>query len=354
MKICLTGARGYIGSVIGPYLIERGHTVSGLDAGFYEFPVLFDELASTPPCRRADIRNLTPSDLDGFDAVVHLAGLSNDPLGQINANLTRSINFDGSLRVATAARNAGVSRYVDFSSCSVYGAGGDGPRDESCTVDPLTEYARCKVLTEEAVRPLASDSFSPIFMRNSTVFGLSPRMRFDLVLNNLAGLAWTRREIALISDGTPWRPLIHILDLCRATALLLEAPRPLVHAQVFNIGDDRLNHQVRDIAQAISRTFQGCNLTVGSNGGDNRSYRVAFRKIREQLGFNCEWDLDRGAGELKDCFERIRLSESTFRGAPFVRIKRIVELMESGSVDTDLFWRSPGRDGQRVGEEVRA
>jgi nucleoside-diphosphate-sugar epimerase len=179
-------------------------------------------------------------------------------------------------------------------------------------------------------------------------------MRFDLVLNNLAGLAWTRREIALISDGTPWRPLIHILDLCRATTLLLEAPRALVHSQVFNVGDDRLNYQVRDIAQAVGRTFQGSSLTIGSNGGDNRSYRVDFRKIREQLGFNCEWDLDRGALELKQCFERIQLTESTFQGAPFVRIKRIVELMENGSVDGDLFWRSPDHEGERVGNEVRA
>jgi len=352
MKIFLTGATGYIGSVLGPYLIQRGHSVSGIDAGFYAAPLLFTEPASRPEVRRADIRELTTADLDGFDAVVHLAGLSNDPLGQLDPILTDSINFQGSLHVARTARDAGVASYLDFSSCSVYGAGGDAPRDESAPVGPLTEYARCKVKTEESVRPLASDSFSPIFMRNSTVFGLSPRMRFDLVLNNLAGLAFTRREIALLSDGTPWRPLIHILDLCRAAALLLEAPRELVHAQVFNVGDDRLNWQVRDIAQAVSRAFPGCGLTIGANGGDNRSYRVSFTKIRETLGFTAEWDLDRGARELRDCFERILLTESTFAGPPFVRIKRIVELIETGRVDGSLYWRDPAREEAALG--VRA
>lgn len=341
MKICVTGASGYIGSVLGPYLVARGHEVFGLDAGYYASPLLFTEPEFRPPVRRADIRLLAPADLDGCDAVVHLAGLSNDPLGQLDAALTRSINFQGSLQVARSAREAGASRYLDFSSCSVYGAGGDQARDENCPTDPLTEYARCKVMTEEAVRQLASDSFSPIFMRNSTVFGISPRMRFDLVLNNLAGLAFTRREIALISDGSPWRPLIHILDLCRAATLLLEAPRELVHNEVFNVGDDDMNWQVRDIAQAVSRVFPDCALTIGSNGGDNRSYRVNFRKIRETLAFTAEWDLGRGARELQSCFDQIELTESTFQGPPFVRIKRIVELMESGRVDNELYWRSP-------------
>lgn len=352
MKIFITGCTGYIGSALGPYLMERGHTVSGIDAGFYAAPLLFSEPASRPGARKADIRLLTAADFEGFDAVVHLAGLSNDPLGQLDPVLTDSINFQGSLHVARTARDAGVSRYLDFSSCSVYGAGGDSPRDESAPVGPLTEYARCKVKTEEAVRPLASDSFSPIFMRNSTVFGTSPRMRFDLVLNNLAGLAFTRREIALLSDGTPWRPLIHILDLCRAAALLLEAPRELVHREVFNVGDDRLNWQVRDIAHAVSRAFPGCRLTVGANGGDNRSYRVSFSKIRETLGFTAEWDLDRGAHELRTCFEQVLLTESTFSGPPFVRIKRIVELIETGRVDSNLFWREPSL--LEAVQEVRA
>jgi nucleoside-diphosphate-sugar epimerase len=347
MKICLTGANGYIGSVLGPYLIARGHDVFGIDAGYYASPLLFTEPAQRPPVRRGDVRLLTPADLQGCHAVVHLAGLSNDPLGQLDPALTRSINFEGSLHVARTAREAGAARYLDFSSCSVYGAGGDQPRDESCPVGPLTEYARCKVLTEEAVRLLASDSFSPIFMRNSTVFGISPRMRFDLVLNNLAGLAFTRREIALISDGTPWRPLIHILDLCRAAALLLEAPRELVHGEVFNIGDDDMNWQVRDIAQAVSRVFPGCALTFGANGGDNRSYRVSFRKIRQTLGFTAESDLASGARELHSCFDQVRLTESTFQSAPFIRTKRIVELIEAGYVDSQLYWR-----GNPAAEEV--
>jgi nucleoside-diphosphate-sugar epimerase len=354
MKICVTGASGYIGSVIGPYLIARGHSVAGFDAGFYESPLLFSENAPRPSVTRADIRNLTREDFAGFDAVVHLAGLSNDPLGQLDPILTRSVNFEGSLNVAREAREAGVRRYLDFSSCSVYGAGGDYPRTETSAVGPLTEYARCKVMTETAVRELATVDFSPVIMRNSTVFGASPRMRFDLVLNNLAGLAHTRGEIALVSDGTPWRPLIHILDICRAAALLLEAPRELVHNEVFNVGDDRMNWQVRDIAQAVSCVFPGCKLTVGSSGGDNRSYRVSFAKIRERLGFGAEWDLERGARELKDVFERVQLVETTFLSPPFIRIKRIVELMESGKVDLSLFWQAPAPAAVEVPHEARA
>lgn len=340
MRICLTGASGYIGSVLGPYLIERGHSVVAFDTGYYSSPLLFTEPAARPAVRRLDIRHITAADLDGCDAVIHLAGLSNDPLGQIDPALTRAINLQGSLRVAREAREAGVPRYLDFSSCSVYGAGSDQPRNEDSPVGPLTEYARCKVATEEAVRQLATESFSPVFMRNSTVFGVSPRMRFDLVLNNLAGLAFTRRLIALVSDGSPWRPLIHVLDLCRAAVMLLEAPRELVHCEVYNVGDDEMNWQVRDIAAAVSRAFPGCSLTVGSSGGDNRSYRVDFKKIRERFGFRAEWDLARGAAELSKCFEEVNLTEATFQAPPFIRIRRIVELMESGRVDKQLFWTS--------------
>lgn len=342
MRICLTGASGYIGSVLGPYLIARGHSVVAFDAGYYNSPLLFTEPAARPAVRRLDIRHITAVELDGCDAVIHLAGLSNDPLGQLDLALTRAINLEGSVHVARQAREAAVSRFLDFSSCSVYGAGSDRPRDENSPVGPLTEYARCKVATEEAVRRLATDSFSPVFMRNSTVFGVSPRMRFDLVLNNLAGLAFTQRVIALVSDGSPWRPLIHVLDLCRAAVMMLEAPRELVHCEVYNVGDDEMNWQVRDIANAVSRAFPGCTLTLGSSEGDNRSYRVDFKKIRERLGFRAEWDLGRGTAELKSCFEEINLTEATFRSAPFVRIKRIVELMESGRVDRQLYWTSAG------------
>ena len=338
IRIFITGDQGYVGSVLAPYLLAQGHEVMGIDSGFHAHALLYQDRRLPPPSTAKDIRQLETQDLIGFDAVIHLAGLSNDPLGELMPLLTRDINFSGTLRTAIAARDAGVARFINFSSCAVYGGNCDEAKTELCATKPLTEYARCKLLSEAAIIQLASDSFTVVSMRNATVFGPSPRMRFDLVLNNLAAQAWTSNELELESDGTPWRPLIHIRDLARATAVLLEAPSKLVNRQVFNVGDDCLNHQVHKIATAVSRAFGGCNLRIGSNDCDGRSYRVSFRKFRETFGFACEQDLEMGAEELRQLFSLIKLTQADFESPLFNRLRRIKTLLLLQKVDTNLFW----------------
>jgi nucleoside-diphosphate-sugar epimerase len=316
-----------------------GHEVSGVDSGFHAHALLYQPNKSQPAINYKDVRHLDAQALSGFDAVVHLAGLCNDPLGEFLPSITRDINLGGTLNTAIAAREAGVSRFINFSSCSVYGANGsDAPVSESCVPNPLTEYARCKLLSEVAINHLASDSFTVVSMRNATVFGPSPRMRFDLVLNNLAGRAWISNEIKLRSDGTPWRPLIHIADLARATALLLDAPKSLVNRQVFNIGDDRLNHQVRDLAEEIARAVSGSRVKINGCNPDSRSYKVSFAKIRSTLDFTCEHDVSTGTRELLRLFERIELRRETFESPMFDRLKWIQTLIASGRLDRDLYW----------------
>ena len=355
MRVLITGSLGYVGSVLGCYLEAQGHRVRGVDVGFYAEPVLYSETRPEPKVTSSDVRKLQTKDLDGFDAVIHLAGLSNDAVGELSPSLTQQINVGGALRTAIAARNAGVARFINFSSCSVYGATGAQALDESSATEALTEYAKSKVVTEGAINRLASDSFSVVSMRNATLFGPSPRMRFDIVLNNLAGLAWTAGEVRLTSDGTPWRPLMHVSDVVRATTMLLEAPSDLVNRQTFNVGDDRLNYQVRDIADAISRHFTGCKVTLGSVEADQRSYTVSFRKIREVLGFTCERDIEYGAHELYNLFERVQLTRELFETPCFTRVKCIRTLMASGKVDRNLFWRvSPDYEDQSISLAISA
>jgi nucleoside-diphosphate-sugar epimerase len=338
LKVLITGAQGYIGSVLGTYLEARGHQVSGVDVGFYAEPVFYADSGSQPAISPKDVRNLNAEDLSGFEAVIHLAGLSNDAVGELSPGLTQQINVGGALRTALAARNAGVARFINFSSCSIYGAIGEQPVDELSATQPLTEYARSKILAEEAINQLAGDSFTVVSMRNATLFGPSPRMRFDIVLNNLAGLAWTIGEIRMTSDGTPWRPLIHITDVARAAAIALDAPSNLVNREAFNVGDDALNYQVSEIACAISKRFPDCKVTLGRNGDDRRSYKVSFRKIREVLGFTCERDIEYGADELYNLFERVKLTRELFETPSYTRLRRIRELIDSGKVDKNLFW----------------
>ena len=322
IRVIITGAQGYVGSVLGAYLLALGHEVSGVDSGFYARAVLYGSNGPQPAITYKDVRRLDFRDLSGADAVVHLAGLSNDPVGELLPPLTRDINLGGTLKAAVAAREAGVSRFINFSSCSVYGAAvSDGLLDETCMPSPLTEYARCKLLSEVAINHLATDAFTVVSMRNATVFGPSPRMRFDLVLNNLAARAWTANEIGLLSDGTPWRPLIHVADLACATALLLDAPSSLVNREVFNVGDDRLNHQVRDLAEEVSRVFGCSRVKIGGSSPDTRSYQVSFAKIRATLGFTCEQDVTSGARELLQLFERIELTKEKFESSMFDRLR---------------------------------
>jgi nucleoside-diphosphate-sugar epimerase len=341
MKILVTGTEGYLGCLLAPELLRDGHDVVGVDTGFYKAGWLYNGVDATARTLVRDIRRLTVEDLAGVDAVVHMAELSNDPLGQLSPTITYDINHAGSVHLATLAKQAGVSRFVYMSSCSVYGVA-DGVVDEESDVDPQTAYAECKVLVERDLTAMADDSFSPTFMRNATAYGASPRMRFDIVLNNLSGLAWTRKEISMTSDGSPWRPLVHGLDIAQAIRRVLEAPRELVHAQKFNVGATEHNYRVRDIAEIVGDTFPGCTVSFGDSGGDNRSYRVSFEKIANKLpGFECQWDARRGAQQLHDVFSRIDMDEATFTGRGHTRLLQLQHLIATSQLDDALFWRAP-------------
>jgi nucleoside-diphosphate-sugar epimerase len=342
MKVLVTGAEGYIGAVLGPYLAERGHDVSGLDCGFYRNGWLYEDGRRRPPVAAMDIRQVDAADVVDFDAVVHLAELSNDPLGEHDPQLTYAINHRGSLELARACQAAGVSRFVYTSSCSVYGAGSDDARTEASEVLPQTAYARCKVLVERDVQALADERFTPVFLRNATAYGASPRMRFDIVLNNLAGHAWTSGEIKMTSDGTPWRPLVHVEDICEAILLALEAPREAVHNQVFNVGSDEQNYRIREIAEIVAEAFPGCVVTYGPPSADNRSYRVSFGKIRRHLpGFRCRWTADRGARQLREIFESIAMSKEVFNYRAFTRLQQLKYLVATRQIDEQFFFREP-------------
>jgi len=351
MNVLVTGSDGYIGSVLCPYLVQRGLDVVGLDTGFYRTGLLYDPAADPVATITRDIRGLVPRDLEGFDAVVHMAELSNDPLGQFAPTITYEINHEGSVRLATAAKAAGVGRFVYTSSCSVYGRSDNELVDEGSSLDPQTAYADCKRLVERDVSALAADGFSPTFLRNATAYGASPRMRFDIVVNNLCGLAWTTREIRMESDGTPWRPLVHVLDICQAIAHVLDAPRSVVHDQIVNVGDRDANYQIRDIAEIVGRVFPDCDVTVGGRSPDERSYRVSFAKIHELLpAFACDWTVERGARELREIFAAVRLDEDGFRSRNFTRLKQIEHLRRAGRLDESFNWTPAGLIEDRVAE----
>jgi nucleoside-diphosphate-sugar epimerase len=341
MKVLLTGSEGYIGVHIAAVLRDRGHDVTGLDAGFYREGWLYGRAERMLPevTLRRDVRSVEAGDLEGFDAVVHLAELSNDPLGQLDPELTYRVNHGGSVRLAELAREAGVGRFLYASSCSVYGVGAGEFAVETSPLNPQTAYARCKVLVERDVSVLAGDSFSPTFFRNATAYGASPRMRFDIVLNNLAGHAWTRREIRLSSDGSPWRPLVHVLDICKAFACALEAPRDAVHDRIFNVGDNRHNHRVSEIADIVSEAFPGCAVSLGDSGGDNRSYRVSFDRIHAEVpGFACDHTPADGAAELRRIFDEVGLTLADFEDRRYTRLKQLEHLLHTGSITSELYW----------------
>jgi nucleoside-diphosphate-sugar epimerase len=341
VRVLVTGTDGYIGTLLGPYLAERGHEVRGVDAGFYRAAWLYHGPPVLVETLNRDIRELTAADLEGIDAVVHMAELSNDPLGQLLPGVTHAVNHQGSVRLARLAKAAGVERFVYTSSCSVYGAAEEDVVDEESPLRPQTAYAECKTLVERDVAELADDGFSPTFLRNATAYGASPRLRFDVVVNNLCGLAWTTKEIRMESDGTPWRPLVHVLDICCAVACALEAPRERVHGEVLNVGDPEGNYQIREVAEIVGRVFPGCTVTVGDRGADARSYRVSFAKIHDVLeGFACAWTAERGARELLDVFSRVELTEDDFRSKRFTRLKQIEYLLRTGQLDESLRWRA--------------
>lgn len=342
MKILLTGHDGYIGAVMVPMLREAGHDVVGLDSGLFE-GCDFGRLDPPVEVLRRDVRDVGADLLRGFDAVVHLAAISNDPLGNLNPGCTYDINHKASVGLAQAARDAGVSRYVYSSSCSVYGAASpDDVLDESAGFSPVTPYAESKVMVEADVAKLATDAFSPTYMRNATVYGVSPRLRGDLVVNNLVGWAYTTGKVHLKSDGSPWRPLVHVEDVCQAFLRVLEAPREAIHNEAFNVGRQGENYRIREVADLVQETVEGSEITYEEGAGpDPRCYRVDFSKIQRILpGFEPSWNVARGVSQLLAAYREIGLSQEDLEGDRYLRIKHIMRLLEEHRLDTDLRWTS--------------
>lgn len=339
MKVLLTGSEGYIGAVMRTVLGERGHEVYGLDTGFFA-ECDFGEPPPAIPLLKKDIREVERADLEGFDAIAHLAALSNDPLGSLEPGLTDEINTGAAARLARLAKEAGVPRFVFASSCSLYGQGDGLALTEEAPANPQTPYARSKADFENALRELADDDFSPVYMRNATAFGLSPRLRFDLVVNNLCGWAWTMGNLVLTSDGTAWRPLVHVRDLSRAFACAIEAPREAVHGQAFNVGAARNNLQLRDIAYKVQAHMPRCDISFGEPGGDTRGCRVDFTKLETRLpGFGeAEYSVDDAIAEMLESFERAGLRDRTFSGRLYTRLLQIKHLQATKQVDDKLFW----------------
>lgn len=343
MKILVTGTEGYIGCMLAPYLMKQGHEIVGVDTAFYRDAWLFRGTTVAPKTLVKDVREITADDLRGMDAVVHCAELSNDPAGEMVPDITFEINHKASVRLAELAKEAGVSRFVYMSSCSVYGLGsGDDFIDETSPTNPQTTYAKCKTLVEQDLAAMADDAFCPTYMRNATAYGASPRMRFDIVLNNLAGLAWTTKQIAMISDGTPWRPIVHILDIAKAVGAILDAPADRVHNEVFNIGSTQQNHRIREIAQMVADAFPGCAVSFGDPSADNRSYRVSFAKIEQKLGFACDWDPARGAKQLYTVFKQIDMSQERFEFRAYTRLKQLKYLLQTGQINEGFYWTDGG------------
>lgn len=341
MKIVVTGNEGYLGALLAPVLLQRGHEVTGIDTGYYKSGYLYNAKGSAPHTLAKDIRQLTTDDLRGHDAVVHMAELSNDPLSELDSSVTYEINHKGTLHLANAAKAAGVKRFIYMSSCSIYGVATDGEVTEETKPNPQTAYAICKTLCERDLTTLADKNFVPCYFRNATAFGASPRQRFDLLLNNLCGLAWTTKEIKMISDGTPWRPLVHGLDIAQAIACALDAPVEAIYNETFNVGSNGRNYRVKEVADKVARVFSGCTLSFGSQGSDNRSYRVNFDKIGKHLPeFQCQWDADKGVKQLYELFRQIDLNQETFEYRAFTRLKQLQYLIRTGQIDQGFFWKA--------------
>jgi len=340
VKVLVTGHHGYLGSVATPVLTGAGHEVSGLDTGFYRGCDLGPP-ADAVPTLELDVRDVTAEHLRGLDAVVHLAGLSNDPLGDLDPDLTHEINFRATVGLARAAREAGVARFLFASSCSMYGASESERVGEDVPLKPLTAYAESKVRSEEALAGLAEDDFSPVFMRFATVHGVSPRLRIDLVLNNLVGWAFTTGAVRILSDGTPWRPVIHVADVADAIRALLEAPRDAVHGQAFNVGADGENYQVRDLAELAQEAVPESTVEYGdASDPDPRSYRVDFGKLRRALpGLELRRTARESAHELHHAYRAVGLTFEEFEGARYTRLKRLQSLLAEGQLGEDLRWR---------------
>jgi len=340
MRVLVTGHNGYIGSVMTGVLQDAGHTVVGLDTYYYEDCTLGEPPTDIEAIRK-DMRAIKPYELRGFDAVIHLAALSNDPLGDLKADWTYEINHHTAVWLARMAKKAGVQRFLFASSCSIYGAAGDDARTEGSPLAPLTHYATSKICAEQDLRQLADEDFSPVFLRNATVYGVSPRMRVDLVLNNLVGWAYTTGKVLIMSDGMAWRPLIHVRDLCQAFAVVLLAPREAIHCQAFNIGTE--NYQIRELATVVEGIVPDCKVEYeGLGAPDARNYRVDFAKFSWVVdSFVPQWPVERGTQELYEAYRGVNLSAEEFQGRKYTRLKQLQYLITEKRLDENLRWRQP-------------
>lgn len=340
MRILVTGHKGYIGTVLTPMLQEHGHQVVGVDSDLYARCTFGEGLPEIPEIIK-DIRDIDAFDIDGFDAIIHLAALSNDPLGNLNPELTYEINHQASLRLAKLAKQVQVPRFLFSSSCSTYGAAGDKMLTEEANFNPVTPYGNSKVYVERDVAELADDNFSPTFLRNATAYGVSPRLRFDIVLNNLVAWAHSTGRVLIKSDGTPWRPIIHIEDIARAFIAVLNAPRETIHNQAFNVGRNDQNYRIRDLAEIVEEIVPGCQIDYAKDGSpDKRTYRVDFSKIMEKIPeFKPQWDARKGAQELFEAYQKADLELDEFEGPKYKRIAHIKQLLSDGLLDETLRWK---------------